>query len=138
MSRTARYREQHADIARIVTDLEAELDVGKLAADASKARSLLSSLAGKIKLHLAAEDSHLYPELAKSSNEKLRTVATRFSKEMGPIANAFIGYVEKWPTPTAIKSNPAGFVTDTKSVMSVLKERIKKETQELYPLADSA
>lgn len=137
MSRTARYREQHVDIARVVTDLESELDAAKLAADASRARSLLSSLAGKITLHLAAEDSHLYPELAKSNNEKLKAAATKFAKDMGPIAKAFTGYIEKWPTPTAIKGNPAAFIAETKAVMGVLKDRIKKENTELYQLADA-
>lgn len=138
MSRTTRYREQHADIAKVVADLEAQLDATKLGADGAPARKLLSSLAGKIAVHLSAEDEHLYPELARSNNEKLKAVASQFAKDMGPIAKAFTGYVAKWPTPTAIKSDPASFIAETKSVLAVLKERIRKENQELYPLADAA
>lgn len=137
MARTDRYREQHAELAKIVTDLEKELDEARLAADATQARKLLSALAGKITVHLAAEDSHLYPDLMKSGNEKLKATATKFSKDMGPIAKAFTGYIEKWPSPSAIKGDPKGFVNETKTVMGVLKDRIKKENTELYPLADT-
>lgn len=137
MSRTQRYRQQHADLAALAAELERELTVATLTADPGKARSLLSSLAGKLSVHLAAEDGHLYPELARSSNESLKRMATKFAQEMGPIADAFTAYTRKWPTPSSIKSDPSGFITQTQSVMRVLKDRIRRENQEFYALADT-
>jgi hemerythrin-like domain-containing protein len=137
MSRTERYRQQHAELATIVTELERELDATRLGADASNARRLLSSLTGKLTLHLAAEDKHLYPELARSTDDNLKRMASKFAQDMAPIAKAYTEYVNKWPSPTAIKGNPAAFITESKAVINVLKGRIKKENTELYPLADS-
>lgn len=137
MSRTDRYRQQHVELASLVTDLEKELDPTRLAADATSARRILSTLAGKLNLHLAAEDHHLYPELARSSDDNLKRLASKFALDMAPIAKAFTEYVGSWSTPTAIKNNPAAFIAQSKTVIKVLKERIRKENQELYPLADS-
>lgn len=137
MSRTLRYRQQHAELAALVVELERQLDAATLSADPTKARTLLSTLAGKLSVHLATEDGHLYPELARSSNENLKRMAVKFAQEMGPIAQTFTAYTRKWPTPSAIKADPSGFIAQTQSVMKVLKDRIKRENQEFYALADT-
>lgn len=53
MSRTQRYRQQHADLAALIVDLVRELNAATLKADAARARGTLAVLAGKVKLHLA-------------------------------------------------------------------------------------
>ena len=60
-------------------------------------------------MHLAAEDNVLYPQMLKSTDAKARALAQRFVTEMHPISDAF----------------------------KVLGERVRREHEELYSLADS-
>lgn len=138
MNRTERYRQQHVEIASLVTQLERELNARLLAQDASSARRTLATLAGKLTLHLAAEDQHLYPDLARNGNENVKRVATKFAHDMAPLAQVFVAYVGRWPSPSAIKADPNAFIHETNKVMSALKDRIRKENQEFYPLVDAA
>lgn len=138
MSKMKQYRQQHADIIAAALELERHLDAGRLLTDTSHAKKLLASLAEKMTLHLAAENNHLYPDLARSSNEALRRTAAKFAQDMAPIAKTFTSYVAGWPTPSAIKGDPTAFVAETRNILALLKARLKRENQELYSLADSA
>lgn len=137
MSKMKPYRQQHADIIAAALELERHLDAGRLLTDASHAKKLLALLAEKMTLHLAAENSHLYPDLARSGNEQLKRLAAKFAQEMGPITKAFTNYVAGWPTPSAIKGDPNAFNAETRNILAVLRARLKRENQELYALADS-
>ena len=135
MSRTDNLKRQHQEIVKIVTEISGYLIPDRAKADAPKVHTLLSSLAGKLKLHLATEDKILYPELLKHNDEKVKVVTKKFMTEMGTIGAVFEGYLGKWKTPADIQNNPAGFVADTKGLFDVLAKRVTKEEAELYPLA---
>jgi len=137
MSRTTRFREQHSEIMHIAADLQSTLNESSLASDASKARSILSSLVGKLKLHLSAEDKVLYPELQGSSDPKVVSLAKRFATEMSDVAPKVTEYNQRWLTPTSIMSDPGKFITETKQILNVLSNRIKRENNELYTAADN-
>ena len=102
------------------------------------ARSALSKLAGKLLLHLGAEDEHLYPNLMASNDAETKKIAQQFVDEMGGIAKAFLGYNEKWKTASSIQADAAGFITETKGIYAALADRIDKENNILYPLMDKA
>lgn len=137
MSKTERYRTQHGEIMRLAGDLERELVSKTLAADAGKAREVLSQLTGKLLVHLAAEDNLLYPQLLKSSESATRSVAERFSAEMKPISESFKSYASRWASARTIQTDAEGFVKETRAICKALGERIRREHAELYPLADS-
>ncbi|MGI6557577.1 MAG: hemerythrin domain-containing protein [Limnochordia bacterium] len=134
MVRTARFRRQHDEIMAIVQEISSHL-TDDLKKDASQVPQLLSTLAGKLTVHLAMEDNALYPSLLK--DDQLRPLAERFMTEMGGISATFKEYVRKWPDAGAIEGRAAEFIQETKRVFATLTERIIREDQELYPLVDA-
>ncbi|WP_052452100.1 hemerythrin domain-containing protein [Noviherbaspirillum autotrophicum] len=138
MSRTEKFRQQHNEILALATELQAMLNEGALAKDGLPARSCLAKLMGKLSLHLSSEDKVLYPELEAHKDANVAGVARRFSAEMKKTTAEISAYNSRWPTPTSIKTNPQSFVKETKEVIKVLADRIKRENQELYAVADRA
>ena len=136
MAKSDRFRQQHDELLGLANALAGELDSTKLANDASPARSALSKLAGKLVLHLGAEDEYLYPALMASSDAETKKTAQEFVDEMGGIATAFIAYKDKWATATTIQSDVDGFINETKAIYGALAQRIDKENNILYPMMD--
>ncbi|NOY39974.1 MAG: hemerythrin domain-containing protein [Nitrospirae bacterium] len=84
------------------------------------------------------EDNSLYPRLLASKDEKIRKIAKQFIEEIGGIAPAFNNYLNKWPNPASIESNPSDFINETRDLFNALKNRIDRENNILYPLIDKA
>lgn len=138
MSKTARYREQHAEAEMLIRQIASELDPTRLSTDASGVRRLLSSLAGKLAIHLKIEDECLYPMLAKHTDPKLRSLALSFQQEMGTLFPAFKEYTSRWPSPLEIQKNAQAFTRETKEIFAALRRRIERENTQLYTAVDSA
>jgi len=136
MTATASFRKQHSELLTVAGEIGKLLDAARLAADATSARTLLSNLAGKLKVHLAMEDKTLYPRLMQDPDPKVSAMAKRFADEMGGIAEVFGGYMDRWPTAKAIQEAPQRFVTDTQKLFAALSTRIDRENNQLYPLLD--
>lgn len=136
MARTDRFRDQHNELLKLAGELQAMLNPADLGKDASKARSCLGTLMGKLLLHLSTEDRVLYPELVANKDPAVSGLARKFASEMQATSKAVVAYNEKWPTPSAIQRNAADFVNETRNVIRVLGDRIKRENNELYAAAD--
>ena len=136
MDRTSNLIKQHEDLAGLVTEINLYLEPEKIRENASKVRSILSSLGGKLRVHLVLEDKVLYPFLIKSDDKKIRELTDQYITEMGHIKVAFSDYSKKWSSPTTISAGAENFISDTQSVFSVLAKRIEKENNELYPMVD--
>lgn len=136
MSQTTMLRDQHDDLLEVVTALGRLLG-HRAGANAEEIRHLLSLLAGKVKVHLAMEDNSLYPRLVQSPDPRVRETATRFSREMGGIRDAFVTYLGHWPTPLRIQQDPQTFCRETEQLFEVLGRRIQSENTILYPLLDA-
>jgi hemerythrin-like domain-containing protein len=137
MAATDSFREQHNELPAVAGEIGKTLDPAQRAKDATQARMLLSSLAGKLKVHLAMEDKTLYPRLMQDPDPKLSGLAKRFADEMGGIAEIFGGYMERWPSAEAIQEAPRRFVADTRKLFAALATRIEREDNQLYPLLDA-
>lgn len=133
MGYTDKFRNQHNDILLVAGEITKKL---KTEPDAMVLRKLLSNLAGKINFHLAMEDKALYPRLMERKDSDAKLMATKFMQEMGGLGQVFAVYNSKWQA-SAIRSDPTGFSTETRTVFSALANRIARENSELYPLADS-
>jgi hemerythrin-like domain-containing protein len=132
---TDTFRKHHAELAEVVRRIEPLLDPQKLAAGASEVRNLLSTLMGKLTLHLAMEDNVLYPRLERHDDPKVRDVAKKYMSEMSGLKPIVEAFGRKW-TESEIRGNAAAFCAETKKIFATLGERIKRENVELYPLAD--
>lgn len=136
MAKTDNFRIHHKEISAVMADIEKILDPSAMTVNASEAVKLLVVLSGKISFHLGMEDKHLYPSLQNSKDEKLKTLADEYIKDMGTLAGAFKDYSSAWLAPQKIQANPDGFITQTKAVFQALRKRIEREETTLYPLAD--
>ncbi len=137
MANTQQFRQQHDDLLTIATKMAESFDVDSLSRDAKEMRALLSELAGKLKVHLAMEDKHLYPKLLAHEDIAVRTTAQKFIDEMGGIAQVFTTYLDRWPHAKAIQGNAAGFIEETKGLFNALGNRINRENNNLYPLLEN-
>lgn len=121
---------------KLAGEIAALLSPDRLVGETAKVRNLLSSLAGKLKVHLAMEDKSLYPTLLTAKDAKVTATARQFVEEMGGITKVFGDYSTKWATNSAIAADPQGFATDTKNLFGALGKRIERENRDLYPLAE--
>ncbi len=137
MAVTDNFRKQHAELIELVRGIESALDPQKLAAGVSEVRSKLSTLLGKLSLHLAMEDNSLYPRLEKHQDAKIRDVAKKFSTEMSGVKPNVEAFSRKW-TETAIRADGAAFCAEAKSLFGLLADRIQRENTQFYALVDQA
>lgn len=91
-------------------------------------------LTGRLAVHLAAEDDHIYPILRRHPDPHVRSVAERFSRELGGLAAAMEDYKAEWRVVWGLAELPAPFVRRTRLVLAALEERIRREEEELYAL----
>ncbi|MEK6578293.1 MAG: hemerythrin domain-containing protein [Bdellovibrionota bacterium] len=136
MAKTDNFRKQHKDLLGIVGQITAVLNPAAVKKDPNGVKQLLSTLAGKITVHLAMEDEALYPEILAKGSPQAKQTAQAFMKEMGSIKTVFTGYVGKWSTPDVIGTHAEDFCHETKQLFSALGNRISREDNELYPLYD--
>lgn len=85
--------------------------------------------------HLAIEDKWLYPALIRDGSPRASTMALNFQREMGGLAAAFNAYMLEW-SEDRITNEWEAFQTATWALIEALDLRIRRENDELYPLAD--
>ncbi|RAU23662.1 hypothetical protein CU669_00725 [Paramagnetospirillum kuznetsovii] len=138
MKKTDHYRKHHDELRAIVGRLEPMLDVARITADPALVATVVRDLFGKFSLHLAMEDSALYPKCAVADDPKLRHVALSFQTEMGDLSKTFDAYKRDWAGPIAIGRDPTAFVAATRQMLVSLKTRVRREEDSLYDLIDRA
>ena len=138
MTFTEPYRKQHGELLELAGQIGGCLNAEALKVDAGAVSQLLSSLAGKLNVHLAMEDNALYPRLMKSADTEVVATAQQYTEEMGGIKKVFGAYVNQWNNVAAIQTSPDEFITQTKDLFGALAQRIEKENTILYPMADKA
>jgi hemerythrin len=137
MTATQKYRAQHAELFALVTQITSLLHDVNLSKKVAEIRNLISSLAGKLSIHLAMEDKRLYPKLMAHSNPDVRTLSKRYSEEMGALSGDFMHFNQRWLTAKLIEKDLAKFVGEMTLVLAALLTRIEKENNHLYELVDN-
>jgi iron-sulfur cluster repair protein YtfE (RIC family) len=136
MAATQTYRVQHAELFEIVTQITPLIESGSLPQNAAEVRKLVSALAGKLSIHLAMEDKSLYPKLMTHKNPDVRALSTRYTEEMGMLAEHFTRFNQRWLTAQMIAKDAEGFVAEINLLFEALRTRIDKENHELFKLVD--
>lgn len=136
MRKTEQFRHQHDEIVQVVTELTGHLDEKTLSDHIPEIVALLIRLSGKVKVHLAMEDSKLYPGMVASEDPLARSLADLYQSEMGDLAVVFEAYIAKWLSPDQIHVDKRGFIAETQNLFGVLGDRIRRENEILYPVAD--
>lgn len=140
MSRTANLRRQHDAAVAIVGEMNRLLSdrPGIEARDgAVQATLLLAKLTGLLRIHFAQEDRQLYPALMASGRGGVAAVARRFFEEMGSLGPTYGAFSQRWASAEQVLSDPRGFRRESRTVFAALADRITRENDQLYPLADA-
>jgi hypothetical protein len=127
-------RRQHTEILGLASEINTALlenpppieHIGKL----------LPALAGRISMHLAMEDNALYPKLLDSPEAKIRNTAGEFITRMGDFKKIFGDYHQRWNSNLKVKDSFNKFRRETQMILAALTQRISREDEELYDVAD--
>lgn len=126
------YLEQHESIKEEMNAIKKLTASSNIADHARDIALHISTLAGRIKIHLSMEDKYLYPGLKERGSEQIKNMATAYQKEMGGLADVFVIYKDQYNTAPKIQQNLKNLKSDTDKVFSEIEKRINKEESELY------
>jgi hemerythrin-like domain-containing protein len=134
MSSLAHLRQEHADLVRIVGELQAlvERDTPPPQVELFQVRRKLSSV---LVAHLKAEDWVLYPPLLSSDEPAIAETARQFVDERGGLAQAYTVFSEKWDA-LSIEADWAHYRDEARGIINALTNRILRENRDLYPLLE--
>jgi iron-sulfur cluster repair protein YtfE (RIC family) len=104
--------------------------------DAIPIARLIGKLNVLLRVHLAYEDTVLYPLMMRSGDGEAAALAHLFSEETGAIAPRFEDFVRRWSRPTAIDAMFDLFQEEATALFAALAARIERENDLLYPLAE--
>ncbi|MDH5473373.1 MAG: hypothetical protein OEY87_01095 [Gammaproteobacteria bacterium] len=90
----------------------------------------------KVWMHLVFEENTIYSELSKHHNPDISNIALTFHTTAKNIKKQFTNYVKLWCH--AIKENKdhAKFVAESNEIFELIKERVRYESQEVFPLVE--
>lgn len=135
MGRTATLRRQHDAAVDLVGQIIERSNGSATLDNAYRIGLLLAKLTGLLRIHFAQEDHSLYPSLLASPASAL--TARHFMDEMGDLAATFEAFAKRWTSSTAIAADFAGFRRESGAVFAALADRVRRENEELYPLAEA-
>jgi len=137
MHRTETLRRQHDSASALAATLVGQIEAYRGSTDAAPIALTVAKLLGLLRIHLALEDKLLYPSMIASADTQAAAVARTFASEMGSLAESVGAFGERWLSAKRIASQFEDFRVDALSVVTVLGDRIRRENDELYPLADN-
>lgn len=126
------YLEQHMAVEAEISTIKSLINTNNVQQNAGAIALHISTLAGKIKIHLSMEDKYLYPDLEKSENEQVGKLALDYQKEMGNLAEKFVTYKDKYNTKQKIEQNLSTIIQETTQILLAIENRIQREESELY------
>lgn len=127
-----KFKHQHTKIFNCIDMLRQYAGAG-IVENARHIAKTVVSMSSVIKLHLAVEDTLLYPALRDSHDSTLAQMGDQFQKEMKTIAANYDDFVRRWNTANNVARDPEGFRRDANRVLKMLHGRIRREDMEFYP-----
>lgn len=136
MARTELLRRQHDAAVMLVEELGAAIRAYRSTENAYDIALKLTKLKGLLRLHFAHEDRMLYPAMIAGEDHVAAQTALGFQHEMGGLSTAFEAFASKWALSSSIASSFADFRDESADIFGKLANRIERENEDLYPLAD--
>lgn len=96
----------------------------------------LAKLIGLLRIHLAYEDTQLYPRLAACADPAVAELARSYMVEMGSLAPAIERFASRWSSSAVIGGAFDEFRAGAHELIAALEVRIERENVYLYPMAD--
>ena len=136
MARTDTLRRQHDAAVALVGEIQRKVGSYRGAADAHSILLCLAKLDGLLRIHFAQEDRSLYPAMISSPDLQVASTAAAYQQEMGGLGMTFAQYVARWSGSGSIAGNFTLFRNESASVFAALADRIERENNHPYPLAN--
>ena len=134
---TARFEAQHAELSALAKDVLRTLDTRTLSVDPGPARRALAVFSGRLRVHATMEQEALYPRLLASPDPAVAAKARELLDEVGDLYARFFVLLKRWSDKDGITKDPEGYARDVMMMLHQLHLRMKRENNELYPLADA-
>ena len=134
--RIGQLQSQHEACLAIVEDIQARSDHIADRPSAVDITLMLARLTGILRIHLALEDEILYPALRNAKDPKIAAAAERHWQEMGGLADTFLDFVDRWKRADMVLAEPELFRGESAVVFKALGDRIGREHDEIYPMAE--
>ena len=136
MKPTNSLRLQNARILDVLDQLESMLDPIVLRADARSAHLMLTYLLRWSLVHLAMEETLLFPMLRRNIEPALRRVASRYERELERLTVACTEHDQVYAQAVSIQSAPEQFIAETCRLAGSLRDRLLREESELFALVE--
>jgi len=129
---TELYVNKHVIMRGFLKDISdiAEATIDRAAA--MRISELINKLTGVLNMHLASEDSFVYPKLLEHPDNTIRTITRAYMDEMRSIAAAYTEFHTKYKTPSKLLADVEGFKASFKTIRDALILRMDREEKELY------
>ncbi len=131
-----KFKQQHEEIIGSVTALRQLAKKGILEHAAEIAQQIVS-MSSIIKLHLAVEDTLLYPALRDANNPLMAIMSKKFQEEMDVIASAYMHFSRNWNSAAKVADGPERFRSEANIVLKTLYERMQRENTIFYPAIEA-
>ena len=129
---TELYVNKHVIMRGFLKDISdiAEATIDRAAA--MRISELINKLTGVLNMHLASEDSFVYPKLLEHPDNTIRTITRAYMDEMRSIAAAYTEFHTKYKTPSKLLADVEGVKASFKTIRDALILRMDREEKELY------
>jgi hemerythrin-like domain-containing protein len=115
-------RDQHAQLAAMLDELQ------RLGMAGTDGRERLQRARQAMLSHLSLEDSRLYPAL--QAHPATGDLAHQYADEMQQLTPALLAFFDTYRDGGA---EPSAFARSLEQLLAVLRQRIEREEQRLYP-----
>lgn len=129
---TRPYRNQHAELARLAAAIPLD-PRGLQAREASNAVACLRSV---LIVHVKMQDGLLYPWMMRHPLQAVRNRAAQMRPTMSALLVTFLEFAQRWGCASAIECDAAGFLGDVRPLLTLLRQRLRAEEDELYAMLD--
>ncbi|TGL77036.1 hemerythrin domain-containing protein [Leptospira yasudae] len=127
------YKVQYAEIQKLLNDLEKRLH-GEISESIDGLLHELASFSARLKLHLNVEENLIYPKIKDADVDNASSIAEEYRRRTMELKSSFKTYYSKWLLPSSILKNESQFREDTEKLILNLRDRIRKEENEIYIL----
>jgi hypothetical protein len=131
-----KFKHQHVEILSGIAALRTLAKNG-IRDNAAAIAERIVAMSSLIKLHLAVEDSVLYPALQRSGDVQLAGMGRQYQEEMKNIATAYMRFARRWNIGAAVAHDPEAFRLDANQVLKTLHARMQRENTEFYPAIEA-
>ncbi len=109
--------------------------VGRPRPEVAEVRRALARFSGTLRLHATMEEDALYPRMFASDDPEVRHAAERLHADLGGLYRMWDDFMDRWDTAEAIENSLLRFRFNLGRVLFKLGIRMRREDNELYPLA---